>query len=87
MRKSERLAGKTWAVSGLTSNQTEVSARSKLRPKAKVINTNEKIRMINLALIGMSEDKRERGRRRLLDTPILMLEGLLQKMAESDITE
>ena len=43
--------------------------------------------MINLALIGMSEDKRERGRRRLLDTPILILEGLLQKMAESDITE
>lgn len=43
--------------------------------------------MIDLALIGVSEDKRERGRRRFLDTPILMLEGLPQKMTKSDITE
>lgn len=43
--------------------------------------------MIDLPLIGVSEDKRERGWRRFLDTPILMFEGLPQKMTKSDIAE
>jgi hypothetical protein len=45
------------------------------------------MRMVDLTLIGVSEDERDGGGRRFLDALILVFEGLLQKMTEPDIAE